>query len=114
LWACRRSWKRGDAHQIDGFDAATGRAWTCPRATEAAGSGAATGKPLVVVLQSGSAVALNWANQHANAILEAWYPGVEGGSTIARTLAGVNNPAGRLPSPSTPRWTGYRPLPITG
>ena len=58
---------------------------------------AATGKPLIVVLQSGSAVALNWANQHANAILEAWYPGVEGGTAIARTLAGLNNPAGRLP-----------------
>jgi beta-glucosidase len=58
---------------------------------------AATGKPLVVVLQSGSAVALNWANQHAAAILEAWYPGVEGGTAIARTLAGLNNPAGRLP-----------------
>jgi beta-glucosidase len=58
---------------------------------------AATGKPLVVVLQSGSAVALNWANQHAAAILEAWYPGVEGGTAIARTLAGQNNPAGRLP-----------------
>ncbi len=57
----------------------------------------ATGKPLVVVLQSGSAVALNWANQHANAILEAWYPGVEGGNAIARTLAGLSNPAGRLP-----------------
>jgi beta-glucosidase len=58
---------------------------------------AATGKPLVVVLQSGSAVALNWANQHADAILEAWYPGVEGGTAIARTLAGLANPAGRLP-----------------
>jgi beta-glucosidase len=58
---------------------------------------AATGKPLIVVLQSGSAVALNWANQHANAILEAWYPGVEGGTAIARTLAGKSNPAGRLP-----------------
>jgi len=57
----------------------------------------ATGKPLVVVLQSGSAVALNWANQHADAVLEAWYPGVEGGTAIARTLAGLNNPAGRLP-----------------
>jgi len=57
----------------------------------------ATGKPLVVVLQSGSAVALNWANQHADAILEAWYPGVEGGTAIAHTLAGLNNPAGRLP-----------------
>jgi beta-glucosidase len=58
---------------------------------------AATGKPLIVVLQSGSAVALNWANEHAAAVLEAWYPGVEGGTAIARTLAGVNNPAGRLP-----------------
>jgi beta-glucosidase len=58
---------------------------------------AATGKPLVVVVQSGSAVALNWANQHADAILEAWYPGVAGGEAIARTLAGLNNPAGRLP-----------------
>ena len=57
----------------------------------------ATGKPLVVVLQSGSAVALNWANQNANAILEAWYPGVEGGTAVARTLAGLANPAGRLP-----------------
>ncbi|MGA3161669.1 MAG: glycoside hydrolase family 3 C-terminal domain-containing protein [Terracidiphilus sp.] len=58
---------------------------------------AATGKPLIVVLQSGSAVALNWANQHADAILEAWYPGVAGGEAVARTLAGLNNPAGRLP-----------------
>ena len=58
---------------------------------------AATGKPLIVVLQSGSAVALNWANQHAGAVLEAWYPGVEGGTAVARTLAGKNNPAGRLP-----------------
>ena len=58
---------------------------------------AATGKPLVVVLQNGSALAVNWAQQHANAILEAWYPGEEGGTAIAETLAGDNNPAGRLP-----------------
>jgi beta-glucosidase len=58
---------------------------------------AATGKPLVVVLQSGSAVALNWANEHTDAILEAWYPGAAGGEALARTLAGLNNPAGRLP-----------------
>jgi len=58
---------------------------------------AATGKPLVVVLMSGSALAASWAEKHAGAILEAWYPGEEGGTAIAETLAGVNNPAGRLP-----------------
>ncbi len=58
---------------------------------------AATGKPLIVVLQNGSALAVNWANDHANAILEAWYPGEEGGTAIAETLAGDNDPAGRLP-----------------
>jgi beta-glucosidase len=58
---------------------------------------AATGRPLVVVLQNGSALAVNWAQQSAAAILEAWYPGEEGGTAIAETLAGDNNPAGRLP-----------------
>jgi beta-glucosidase len=58
---------------------------------------AATGKPLVVVLQNGSALAVNWTQEHAGAILEAWYPGEEGGTAIAETLAGDNNPAGRLP-----------------
>jgi beta-glucosidase len=58
---------------------------------------AATGKPLVVVLMNGSALAVNWAEQHAAAILEAWYPGEEGGTAIAETLAGANNPGGRLP-----------------
>jgi beta-glucosidase len=56
-----------------------------------------TGKPLVVVLMNGSALAVNWANDHANAILEAWYSGEEGGAAIAETLAGANNPSGRLP-----------------
>jgi beta-glucosidase len=58
---------------------------------------AAAGKPLVVVLQNGSALSVNWAQQHANAILDAWYPGAAGGTAIAETLAGDNNPAGRLP-----------------
>jgi beta-glucosidase len=57
----------------------------------------ATGKPLVVVLTNGSALAVNWANEHANAILDAWYPGEEGGNAVAQTLSGRNNPAGRLP-----------------
>jgi len=56
-----------------------------------------SGKPLVVLLMNGSALGVNWANDHANAILEAWYAGEEGGTAIAQTLAGANNPAGRLP-----------------
>jgi beta-glucosidase len=58
---------------------------------------AATGKPVVVVLMNGSALAVKWAKDHAAAVLEAWYPGEEGGTAIAATLAGENNPAGRLP-----------------
>ena len=58
---------------------------------------AATGKPVVVVLTNGSALAVNWASKHANAILESWYAGEEGGAAIAETLSGKNNPAGRLP-----------------
>jgi beta-glucosidase len=58
---------------------------------------ASTGKPLAVVLMNGSALAVNWINEHANAILDAWYPGEEGGAAVAETLSGKNNPAGRLP-----------------
>jgi beta-glucosidase len=58
---------------------------------------AATGKPLVMVLMNGSALAVPWAKEHAAAILEAWYPGEEGGAAIAGTLAGDDDPAGRLP-----------------
>jgi beta-glucosidase len=57
----------------------------------------ATGKPVIVVLTSGSAVALNSAKQHAAAVLASWYNGEEAGTGIAETLAGVNNPSGRLP-----------------
>ena len=56
-----------------------------------------TGKPVVLVLAGGSALAVNWANEHVNAILDGWYPGEEGGTAIAQTLSGKNNPAGRLP-----------------
>lgn len=56
-----------------------------------------TGKPVVVVLTSGSAIAANYAAEHASALLAAWYGGEEAGAAIAETLSGVNNPAGRLP-----------------
>ncbi|HNT76207.1 MAG TPA: glycoside hydrolase family 3 C-terminal domain-containing protein [Anaerolineae bacterium] len=58
---------------------------------------AATGKPIVVVLLNGSALAVNWAAEHAVAILEAWYPGEEGGTAIADALFGDYTPGGRLP-----------------
>jgi beta-glucosidase len=68
----------------------------------------ATGKPVVLVLANGSALAVNWANEHVNAILESWYAGEEGGSAIAETLSGKNNPAGRLP---VTFYTGLEQLP---
>jgi beta-glucosidase len=58
---------------------------------------AATGRPLIVVLTNGSALAVNWAQEHASAIIEAWYPGEEGGTAVADVLSGAFNPAGRLP-----------------
>ena len=57
----------------------------------------ATGKPVVVVLTSGSAISANYAAEHATALLEAWYGGEEVGTAVAETLAGVDDPAGRLP-----------------
>ncbi len=69
---------------------------------------AATGKPVILVLTNGSALAVNWANEHVNAILEAWYPGEEGGTAVAETLSGKNNPAGRL---AVTFYTGIDQLP---
>ncbi|HKR83686.1 MAG TPA: glycoside hydrolase family 3 C-terminal domain-containing protein [Terriglobales bacterium] len=69
---------------------------------------ASAGKPVVLVLSNGSALAVNWADKHVNAILDAWYPGEEGGTAIAQTLSGKNNPAGRLP---VTFYTGVAQLP---
>lgn len=57
----------------------------------------ALGKPTVLVVLAGSAIDLNWAQEHVNAILDAWYPGEEGGTAIADVLFGKVSPAGRLP-----------------
>ncbi|MFW5981487.1 MAG: glycoside hydrolase family 3 C-terminal domain-containing protein, partial [bacterium] len=56
-----------------------------------------TGKPIVMVLLNGSPLELNWAEENIPAILEAWYPGEEGGTAIADILFGKYNPGGRLP-----------------
>jgi beta-glucosidase len=57
----------------------------------------ATGKPVVLVLMNGSALAVNWADENLPAIVEAWYPGEEGGTALADILFGDSNPSGRLP-----------------
>ena len=71
----------------------------------------AAGKPVILVLANGSAIAVNWANEHVNAIFESWYAGEEGGVAIAETLSGKNNPAGRLP---VTFYTGVDQLPDFG
>jgi beta-glucosidase len=74
----------------------------------------ALGKPVVVVLLNGSALAVNWARDHVPAIVEAWYPGEAGGDAIADVLFGDYNPAGRLPvtfyrsADQLPAFTDYR------
>jgi beta-glucosidase len=84
--------------EVPGFDGGDRSSLDLPAAQERLLQAVkATGKPLVVVLQSGSAVALRWAAEHADAVLAAWYPGEVGGQAIADTLLGRNNPAGRLP-----------------
>jgi beta-glucosidase len=57
----------------------------------------ALGKPTVLVLLNGSALAIPWADAHVPAIVEAWYPGQQGGNAVADVLFGDYNPAGRLP-----------------
>jgi beta-glucosidase len=68
----------------------------------------ATGKPVVLVLENGRPLSINWASKHVPAILEAWYPGEFGGQAVAETLFGENDPAGRLPI-TFPKSTGQLP-----
>ena len=57
----------------------------------------ASGRPVILVLLSGSALAVNWADEHVPAILQGWYPGAEGGRAIAEILFGERCPEGKLP-----------------
>ncbi len=70
---------------------------------------ASAGKPLIVVLLNGRPLEINWIAEHASAILESWFPGVEGGNAIADVLFGDVNPGGKLPL-SWPRTAGQEPL----
>lgn len=68
----------------------------------------ATGTPVVLVMQTGRPVTAVWEQAHVPAILEAWFPGEEGGYAVAETLFGENNPSGRLPV-TFPRHVGQIP-----
>jgi len=69
----------------------------------------ATGKPVVLVLLNGRPLDVTWAAGHVPAILEAWYPGTEGGNAVADLLFGDASPGGKLPV-SWPRSVGQEPL----
>ncbi|MCX6237298.1 MAG: glycoside hydrolase family 3 C-terminal domain-containing protein, partial [Bacteroidia bacterium] len=68
-----------------------------------------TGIPVVAVLIKGRPLNLNWLQEHVPAIIDAWYPGQEGGTAIADVLFGDYNPAGRLPL-SIPKSIGQLPV----
>lgn len=68
-----------------------------------------TGKPIVLVLISGRPLNITWASTHVAGILQAWFPGVEGGRAIAALLFGDANPAGKLPL-TWPRTVGQIPI----
>jgi beta-glucosidase len=70
---------------------------------------ASTGKPIVLVLENGRPLDIRWASKNVPAILEAWYPGTEGGDAVADVLFGDVNPGGKLPV-SWPRTAGSEPL----
>lgn len=83
---------------LDGFDKGDRSEITLPKTQiELMKKIQALGKPTILVLMNGSALAVNWAADHVPAILEAWYPGEFGGKAIADVLFGDYNPAGRLP-----------------
>jgi beta-glucosidase len=101
--------------QIEGFRGGDRTSLDLPAAQQALLERIANvGKPTVLVLMSGSAVAVNWAQAHVPAIIEAWYPGQAAGTAIADVLFGDYNPAGRLPvtfyrsANDLPAFTDYR------
>jgi beta-glucosidase len=83
---------------IEGFSGGDRTSLDLPRAQEQLLEKlVASRKPVVLVLMNGSALSVNWADQHVPAIVEAWYPGEEGGTAVAEALAGDFSPSGKLP-----------------
>ncbi|MCM8732005.1 glycoside hydrolase family 3 C-terminal domain-containing protein [Hephaestia sp. GCM10023244] len=94
------AWLEGEEMplKVPGFDGGDRTSIALPKAQlDLLDALEATGKPVAIVLQSGSAVALGAHGEKANAVLAAWYPGERGGQAIAEVLRGTVNPSGRLP-----------------
>jgi beta-glucosidase len=99
----------GEAQNMSG-ERASRLSLTLPgRQQELLEAAVATGKPVVLVLLNGRPLDITWASQHVAAILEAWYPGSEGGNAIANLLTGDATPGGKLPV-TWPRSVGQVPI----
>jgi beta-glucosidase len=99
----------GESHNMSGENASRSTLTLPGRQQQLLEAAVATGLPVVLVLINGRPLDLSWASTHVPAILEAWYPGTEGGNAIANLLMGDANPGGKLPV-SWPRSVGQEPL----
>ncbi len=99
----------GEAQNMSGERASRSTLALPGRQQELLEAAVATGKPVVLVLLNGRPLDITWASQHVPAILEAWYPGTEGGNAIADLLTGDATPGGKLPV-TWPRSVGQVPI----
>jgi beta-glucosidase len=99
----------GEAHNMSGENASRSSLSLPGRQEELLEAAVATGKPIVLVLLDGRPLDISWAAGHVAAILDAWYPGTEGGNAIANLLFGDANPGGKLPF-TWPRNVGQVPI----
>jgi beta-glucosidase len=99
----------GEAQNMSGERASRSTLALPGRQEELLEASVATGKPVVLVLLNGRPLDVTWASQHVSAILEAWYPGTEGGNAIADLLTGDATPGGKLPV-TWPRSVGQVPI----
>jgi beta-glucosidase len=99
----------GEAQSMSGERASRSTLTLPGKQQELLEAAVATGKPIVLVLLNGRPLDITWASQHVPAILEAWYPGTEGGNAIANLLTGDATPGGKLPV-TWPRSVGQIPI----
>jgi beta-glucosidase len=99
----------GEAQNMSGERASRSTLALPGRQQELLEAAVATGKPVVLILLNARPLDITWASEHVAAILEAWYPGTEGGNAIANLVTGDANPGGKLPI-TWPRNVGQIPI----